>query len=105
MQISEIANVFSALGNPRRLFVFLTIVRLEPICVCDIMRITGYPQSSVSRALSLLRLVGLVNFERRGTRVCYYLNTDNPVVTCLKEFLNGIDIPEASKLENFEKSC
>ena len=105
MQISELSELFSALSNEKRLLVFLIIMKLEPVCVCDIIKITELPQSSVSRALSYLRLSGLVISNRDGTRVCYSIDRTNPVVPPLLDFLKNLNIPELKDINNFEKSC
>ncbi len=105
MRISELSDIMSALGNKRRLLIFLIIMRLEPICVCDIMKLTGLPQSSVSRALSFLRLVGLVSSERRGGKVCYSLDASHWAIPALKHFFDGFSIDELGIVNNFEKSC
>ncbi len=43
------------------------------LCVCDIQYILDQPQSSVSRHLAHLRLVGLVHDRRDGMRTFYEL--------------------------------
>ncbi len=105
MQISELLELFSALSNEKRLLVFLIVMKLEPVCVCDIIKITELPQSSVSRALSYLRLSRLVISNRDGTRVCYSIDRTNPVVPPLLDFLKNLNIPELKDINNFEKSC
>jgi len=105
MQIFELAELFSALSNENRLKVFLVIMKMEPVCVCDLVKITGLPQSSVSRALSFLRLFKLVIPKREGTRVCYMLDRTNPLVKSLLNFFENVNLPELEGIHGFEKSC
>lgn len=81
------ADVFKALGNPNRLLIVDALGQGEK-CVADLTELVGLDISTVSNHLSVLRGVGLVTDERRGTQVFYTLK--NPCVLnifcCLDEF-------------------
>lgn len=81
------ADVFKALGNPNRLLIVHALGTGEK-CVADLTQLVGLDISTVSNHLSVLRNVGLVADERRGTQVFYTLK--NPCVLnifrCLDEF-------------------
>ncbi len=64
--------LFRALGDPTRLRIVNLLAR-GSLCVCDIQRILGQPQSSVSRHLALLRSAGLIRDRRDGMRMFYAL--------------------------------
>ncbi len=64
--------LFRALGDPTRLRMVNLLVR-GSLCVCDIQRILGQPQSSVSRHLALLKSAGLIRDRRDGMRTFYAL--------------------------------
>ena len=84
------AEVFKALSNPNRLLIIDALSRGEH-CVADLTDLVGLDMSTVSNHLSVLRNVGLVRDERRGTQVFYVLK--DPCVMnmfcCLEEFESG----------------
>ncbi len=70
---------FRALGDPTRLRIVNLLAR-RSLCVCDIQRILGQPQPSVSRHLALLKSAGLIGDRRDGMRIFYALTEwDNPL--------------------------
>lgn len=81
------SDVFKALGNPNRLLIVDALGKGEK-CVADLTKLVGLDISTVSNHLSVLRNVGLLVDERRGTQVFYTLK--NPCVLnifcCLDEF-------------------
>ncbi len=64
--------LFRALGDRTRLRIVNLLAR-GSLGVCDIQRILGQPQSSVSRHLALLRSAGLIRDRRDGMRMFYAL--------------------------------
>ncbi len=81
------ADVFKALGNPNRLLIVDALGKGEK-CVADLTELVGLDMSTVSNHLAVLRNVGLLVDERRGTQIFYTLK--NPCVLkiyrCLDEF-------------------
>ena len=65
-------HLFHALADRTRLRVVNLLAR-GSLCVCDIQRILGQPQSSVSRHLALLKSAGLIRDRRDGMRTFYTL--------------------------------
>jgi len=63
-------DVLKAVAEKTRLRI-LNLLRMRSVCVCDLQSILALPQSVVSRHLSILRRVGLVDDTRAGTRVMY----------------------------------
>lgn len=70
--------VFKALGDELRLAFTLLIHRQGELCVCELMEAFQAPQPKVSRHLASLRDAGLLEAERRGQWVYYYLNPHLP---------------------------
>ncbi len=68
-------KIFKALGDRNRLRI-LKMLEVRPLCVCEITRILGLGQSSVSRHLGILRDAGLVIDEKDGLWVNYSLSAD-----------------------------
>jgi ArsR family transcriptional regulator, arsenate/arsenite/antimonite-responsive transcriptional repressor len=81
------ASWFKALADPTRIRILnLLAVSPEPVCVCDITDHFPLGQPTISHHLKILRDVGFVVAERRGTFMHYRVNRD-----CLAEF------PEAAR--------
>jgi DNA-binding transcriptional ArsR family regulator len=66
------ADFCKAMGNAGRLKILHTL-RERAKTETEIMHETGYHQETVSRHLSILRRVGVVDAERHGTNVFYSL--------------------------------
>ncbi|HEY2578909.1 MAG TPA: metalloregulator ArsR/SmtB family transcription factor [Streptosporangiaceae bacterium] len=63
---------FAAMGHPRRIHLMSMLVRSGfPVCVCDLVAVTGWAQSTVSHHLKQLVDVGLLRREQRG-KWAYY---------------------------------
>jgi len=84
------ADVFKALSNPNRLLIVDALGGGER-CVADLTKMVGLEMSTVSNHLSVLRSVGLVLDERRGTQVFYTLRSSCvlKILDCLDEFRKG----------------
>lgn len=87
------AAVFKALGHPARLQVVNQLAEGER-CVCDLVTLTGLGWSTVSRHLSVLKAVGVIEDEKRGLQVFYRLRL--PCVArftaCLHAASEGQDV-------------
>jgi ArsR family transcriptional regulator len=83
------ADVFKALSNPNRLLIIDALGRGEH-CVADLTKIVGLDMSTVSNHLAVLRGVGLVVDERRGTQVFYSLRSPCvlQIFECIEDFRN-----------------
>ena len=70
----ELAAVFKALGDPVRLRL-LSMIASQPgeVCVCELTPAFSVSQPTISHHLKLLRQAGLIDCERRGTWVYYWL--------------------------------
>lgn len=81
------AEVFKALSNANRLLILDALSRGER-CVAELTERAGLDMSTVSNHLAVLRNVGLVRDDRRGTHVFYRLS--HPCVTnlfcCMDDF-------------------
>ncbi len=66
----DTADIFSLLGDPRRLSLLLALVEGE-MCVCDLAVVSGLSESATSHALRLLRAHRVVSVRRTG-RMAYY---------------------------------
>ena len=79
------ANVAKAMGHPSRMLI-LDVLREGEMCVCDLTRLVGVDQSTVSRHLAVLKQAGLIQDRKEGSSVYYRL-----LVGCLEGFFNCIE--------------
>ncbi len=85
------AKLFRGLADASRLAI-LESVRARPLCVTEVMEVTGLSQSNVSNHLACLLDCGLVEREQRG-RFVYYRPSDARVESLLamgEELLTGV---------------
>ncbi|MBO3086238.1 metalloregulator ArsR/SmtB family transcription factor [Cellulomonas fengjieae] len=74
----HVARALKALADPLRLRA-LSLIASSPTreaCVCDISELTDVSQPTVSHHLKVLKDVGLVTAERRGTWVYYRISPE-----------------------------
>jgi ArsR family transcriptional regulator len=74
-QAMRLAAMFKALADPVRLRL-LSLVASHPggqACVCDISTTFDVSQPTISHHLKVLRSVGLLDCQRRGTWVYYWV--------------------------------
>lgn len=74
-QAADLARMFKALSDPVRLRLLSMIAsrRGEEACVCEMTPAFEVSQPTISHHLKLLRQAGLVDCERRGTWVYYWV--------------------------------
>ncbi|WP_433577035.1 ArsR/SmtB family transcription factor [Nocardia brasiliensis] len=71
----ELAGVFKALADPVRLRLLSLIATRagEEVCVCELTPQFDLSQPTISHHLKVLREAGLIDCERRGTWVYYWV--------------------------------
>ncbi|MEV4788268.1 ArsR/SmtB family transcription factor [Streptomyces tuirus] len=75
-QAVDLAKVFKALGDPVRLRLMSMIASRGEggeVCVCELTPAFDLSQPTISHHLKLLRQAGLIDCERRGTWVYYWV--------------------------------
>jgi ArsR family transcriptional regulator, arsenate/arsenite/antimonite-responsive transcriptional repressor len=74
-QAAELAPMFKALADPVRLRLLSMIASRDggEVCVCELTPEFELSQPTISHHLKLLRQAGLIDCERRGTWVYYWL--------------------------------
>ncbi|MGW2014899.1 ArsR/SmtB family transcription factor [Streptomyces sp. NPDC001927] len=74
-EAQDLARVFKALGDPVRLRLLSMIASRDggEVCVCELTPAFELSQPTISHHLKLLRQAGLVDCERRGTWVYYWV--------------------------------
>ncbi len=69
----DIADLFSQLGDSTRVRL-LSMLAMEPMCVCEMADILRMSQPAVSHHLRMLRQSGVVRFKKDGKRAFYSLS-------------------------------
>jgi DNA-binding transcriptional ArsR family regulator len=80
------ARIIKALAHPTRLFIVDELSRNEK-CVCELTAMIGADISTVSKHLSILKNLGIVDVDKRGLQVYYRLRT-----TCVMSFFDCCDM-------------
>lgn len=78
------ARIIKALAHPTRLFIVDELSRGER-CVCELTDMIGVEMPTVSRHLSVLKRVGILQDEKRGSQVFYRLR-----VPCVLNFFKCV---------------
>lgn len=74
------AEIFKALSDPLRLRMIYLLTCREELCVCHFIDVLALPQSTISRHLSRLRQLGLVETRRQGKWVHYRLSKESSAI-------------------------
>jgi ArsR family transcriptional regulator len=69
-------EVLKALAHPLRLKISLGLAEKGECHVTAMVDRLGVPQATVSNQLAVLRKAGVIRQERKGTQVCYYLESE-----------------------------
>jgi ArsR family transcriptional regulator len=72
----RLAPMFKALGDPVRLQMASMIAARPELCVCEITPAFDLSSGTISHHLKTLREAGLVDCERRGTYVYYWIRPE-----------------------------
>lgn len=101
---TQIARMMRALAHPVRIWVLEELARSGEKCVCELARLHGTDDSTMSRHLTQLRVAGLVIDERRGPQV--FCRISHPGVVRLLEAARAIAAREpASAPEEWIGVC
>jgi DNA-binding transcriptional ArsR family regulator len=87
------ADVFKAMGHPLRLGIIEMLASGER-CVCEIVEHVGTDMSNVSKHLSVLRKVGIVQDRRDGLKMMYSLT-----MPCAIDFSGCVERVVLGRLE------
>ena len=72
--VERITELFRLIGEPTRVRLLYALVEAGEMCVCDLAAVVEAAESSVSHALRLLRMAGVVSTRRDGRMIYYSLN-------------------------------
>lgn len=86
----EVARGFAALADPARLRLF-SLIAAQPegeVCACSLVEPLGRSQPTVSHHLRVLYQAGLVDREKRGSWVWYWVRPGS--IEALRSALAGV---------------
>lgn len=73
--LKDFVRVSKAMSDGTRVRI-VSLLRQRELCVCQIMKILGMGQSTVSKHLGILRDAGLIESDKRGTWSFYRLSRE-----------------------------
>lgn len=97
----HMARLLRALADHTRLRVIRLLLR-EELCVCELVDALRIPQYKISRHLSTLRAVGLVEARRNGRWMYYSIGRRAGLKSLQQDLLKTVDVhldgtPEARR--------
>jgi len=88
----DLVSIYKLLSDETRLRV-LTLLYLDQLCVCQLTGITKAPQPRISKILSRLRDLNLVEDQRKDQYVYYKLRPlDQLLITNLEHIIEHKDL-------------
>jgi ArsR family transcriptional regulator len=89
--MKSFTRLLAALTDPTRLRLVQLLLR-EELCVCELVDALQVPQYKVSRHLSRLRGVGLVEARRNGRWMYYSIGRQGELNTFHRDLLRVMDV-------------
>ncbi len=79
----KLVHIMQLLGDSTRYKIFKLIMSGEELCVSDIAHRLDISVSAVSQHFRNFEMIGLVNKERMGQRICYTMRRNNEFIETL----------------------
>jgi len=83
VDVTRIATVFDALGEPKRCLIFRALLKQQDVTVGQLAEVVGISESLASQHLRVLFQAGLVSKAKAGKRVYYQVNRRDALVKAL----------------------
>ncbi len=71
--MKDFLNVMKALSDPNRVKIVKMLQHKKSMCVCEIQEVLRVAQPTVSKHLKILENAGLVDYDKDGLWINYYL--------------------------------
>ena len=81
--LMALSSFFSILGDSTRIKL-LSALSISPMCVTDIAKTLNMNQTTVSHQLKTMRDMDIVDFERKGKVLIYYIKENRVLDVMLK---------------------
>jgi ArsR family transcriptional regulator len=98
--IVDLTAVFKLLADKSRLKIVLALAQQGPMHVSALCKLLGQTQPAVSHHLTLMRIVGLVGYDRNGKHNYYYLASDY-LRDLFEQFFNELGGGNALEFDEF----
>jgi ArsR family transcriptional regulator, arsenate/arsenite/antimonite-responsive transcriptional repressor len=99
--VQSLTDVFKLLADKSRLKIVLALAQEGQMHVSALCKLLGQSQPAVSHHLTLMRMVGLVGYDRSGKHNFYYLASDH-LCHLFEEFFRHMGNAEQTlELEDF----
>ena len=83
----KLIKAMQLLGDKNRYLIFKLILTNKELCVSEIAGQLDVSIPAVSQYFKMFELVGLVERNRMGQKICYELKENDPFVKQLVEFI------------------
>ena len=83
-KITELIDLFKALGDNTRVSILTYLFDVESVCVSDLAEVVGMTTSAVSHQLKILKQNKLVKSKREGKQIYYSLADEHIKVIVAK---------------------
>jgi ArsR family transcriptional regulator len=77
---AKLVQAMQLLGDQTRFKIFKLLMTKQDLCVTDIAEKLEVTASAISQHFRQFELVGLVNKQRVGQKICYMLDEENDLV-------------------------
>lgn len=74
--IKNLSTFFYAFSDSTRLKIIILLL-IKPACVSDVTRILNINQTTVSHQLQVLKSINIVEADRNGKNIIYYIKNKN----------------------------
>jgi len=99
--IQSLTDVFKLLADKSRLKIVLALAQEGQMHVSALCKLLGQSQPAVSHHLTLMRMVGLVGYDRSGKHNFYYLASDHVAHLFAEFFAATGNTEQCLELEDF----
>jgi ArsR family transcriptional regulator len=99
--VQSLTDVFKLLADKSRLKIVLALAQEGQMHVSALCKLLGQSQPAVSHHLTLMRMVGLVGYDRSGKHNFYYLASDH-LAHLFEEFFGHMgNVGQSLETEDF----
>ena len=84
-QEEKLIHIMQLLGDKTRYKIFKLLMSEEQLCVSDIAHRLDVSVSAISQHFRSFEIIGLVDKERMGQKICYAIKDDNEFVEQLSK--------------------
>lgn len=88
--MKNLADLFRAFGNERRLLIWKYLLEHGAVCVLDLSRVLGISEEATSKHLKKLAGAGMIRQNRRGEYVLSMTKTSQEWGVLNREFLKPV---------------